>query len=417
MVNFLKTSLVLYFSIFVIELLPAQLYDWRGPDRTGVYNESGLMTSWPEGGPELLWEASDLGTGFSSVTISKDAIYVTGRKGEEDVITALTLDGKKKWETVYGNSWTNSYPDTRCTPTYYKGKLFLLSGMGELVCLNEKGKILWKHEVYADYGASAPRFGISESLLIVNDKVIVSPGGSKASLVAYHVNDGKLAWEAKPLNEITQYVNPLLVKHGDKEMVITLSSGHILAVEANKGDILWKVDYRSHLKTEGRQRTNHTITPTYQDGYLYITSGYNYPGLMLKLGEDGQSAEVVWRNDDLDPHHGGVVLVDGYLYGSTYDNNSRGEWACVDWKTGETQWKTPWHNKGSIISAEGMLYLYEERSGHVGLAKASSSELKVISEFKIEKGTGPHWSHPVIREGKLYLRHGDTVLVYSIKGI
>jgi outer membrane protein assembly factor BamB len=373
------------------------------------------MTVWPEGGPDLIWEYNDLGTGFSSVTVSKDAIYITGRKGESDVITSLSLDGNKKWETIYGNAWTNTYPDSRSTPTYFNGKLYVLSGQGELVCLDTHGNIIWKNDVYTNYGSNPPRFGISESLLVFDDKVMVTPGGSQVSMVAYHIDDGNLIWEAKSLDENTQYVNPKLIKQGNKNIVVTLLSDHIIGINVDTGEILWKEDYRSHNNAEGRFRTNHTITPVYHDSHLFVTSGYNYPALMLKIGENGKSVAVIWRNDDLDPHHGGIVLVNGYLFGSTYDNNARGEWACVDWKTGETRWKSPWHNKGSVIAADGMLYLYEEKGGHVGLAKASPESFEVVSEFKIVKGEGPHWAHPVIREGKLYIRHGDTLMVYLIK--
>jgi len=135
----------------------------------------------------------------------------------------------------------------------------------------------------------------------------------------------------------------------------------------------------------------------------------------LKLSPDGSTPEVVWKNTDLDPHLGGVILLGNQLYGSNWETNSFGKWVCVDWDTGKTLWITDWYNKGPIISADGMIYIYEEKTGHVGLVKPGTEKLNVVSEFKVSKGTGPYWSHPVINKGKLLVRHGDYLAVYSIK--
>jgi len=413
--NLHKIILVVFFLSLINELVNCQLYDWRGPDRTGVYNETNLLTEWPENGPDLLWEINGIGNGYSSVTISENTIYITGKKEEVDVLTALTLDGKKKWETVYGKSWNITYPDSRCTATYYNGRLFVVSGQGDLVCIDTDGNIIWSVNYFKMYNASAPRHGISESPLIVGNKVIATPGGNKASVVAFNIETGNVIWEAEPLNEGTQYVNPKLVEHGGKKIVITFSTNYILAVDSENGNILWSEYYTGHNIGDERRRINHTITPIFRDGCIFVTSGYNHMGLKLKLSDDGTSAEVVWRSNDIDPHHGGVVLLDKYLYSSTYENNSLGSWICVDWTTGKTMWIKKWYNKGSIISADGMIYIYEEKSGHVGLVRPDKTKLDIINEFQITKGEGPHWAHLVIRDGNLYIRHGDNLMVYSIK--
>lgn len=357
-----------------------------------------------------------MGLGYSSVTISDKTIYVTGRKDTLDVLTALTLDGKKQWETVYGRSWIRTYSDSRCTPTFYNGKIYLVSGSGDMVCIDNKGKLLWTVNHFKKYNATSPRFGISESPLIVDDKVIASPGGDEASMVAFDINTGEIRWETEPLNEEVHYVNPLLINHGGKKLIVSLTSNHIIGVDAVNGKLLWKVNYTGmNENTGGRVRKNHTITPIYHDGFVFVCSGYNHTSAKLKLTSDASSAELVWNNKDIDPHHGGVVLLGDYLFSSNYENNANGDWVCIDWKTGKTKWINEWYNKGSIISADDMLYIYEEKSGHVGLVKPSPEKMDVVSEFKIEKGTGPHWSHPVIRDGRLYIRHGEFLMVYNVK--
>jgi len=390
------------------------LYGWRGADRSGIYRESGLLKVWPDAGPRLLWETSEIGTGYSSATVTDDAVYITGRKGENDVLTAFTQEGNKKWETIYGKAWMKNFPETRCTPTFAYGKLFLVSGQGDMVCINKEGKILWSVNYFQKYSAREPQFGISESPLVTDNKVIGTPGGNKASVIAFNVDNGNIVWEAEPVNDETHYVNPLLVEFGGKKIIVTLTDLYVLGVDSKSGKLLWKFNYTAE-NSSGNVRKNHTNTPIYQDGYLFISSGYDNVALKLKLSPDGAMPTVVWKNNDLDPHVGGVVLIGNNLYGSNWETNSFGKWVCVDWNTGNTLWKTDWYNKGSIISADGMLYIYEEKSGHAGLVKPGNEKLDVVSEFKISKGTGPFWAHPVIDKGRLFIRHGEYLAVYSIK--
>lgn len=389
-------------------------FGWRGPDRSGIYKESGLLKKWPSSGPVLLWEATETGTGYSSVTVTGDAVYITGRKGDNDVLTAFTQEGKKKWETEYGKSSDSNFPDTRGTATFSNGRLFLVSGMGEMVCISKDGKKIWSVNYFPEYEGVTPDFGISECPLVVGNKVIATPGGKKAAMVAFNVENGNVIWETPSINDVTQYVNPLLVEYGGKKMIVTQSADFIFAVNSNTGKLLWKFNYAAE-NTGPEKRFAHINTPVFRDGYLFVASGYDKVALKLKMRPDGSVPTVVWRNNDLDPCLGGVILLGAYLYGSNWETSSFGKWVCVDWNTGKTSWITEWYNKGSIISADGMLYIYEEKTGHVGLVKPSAEKLDVISEFKITKGTGPYWAHPVIDKGRLFVRHGDYLGVYSLK--
>ena len=408
---------VLFSSVLIslFSISEAQKQDgWLGPDRTGIYAESGLLRSWPEGGPKLLWETTDLGPGFSSVTVSGDAVYITGGIGENDVLTSFTHEGKKRWDLIYGKAAKSSYPDSRGTATLSGGKLYLVSGAGDIVCISTQGKIIWSVNYYEKYAGVIPDFGISENPLVVGNKVIVTPGGKKAAMAALNSENGSVIWETPSIDDVTQYVNPVLVEFGGKRLIVTHSAKYIIAVDLSTGKLQWKFDYMAH-STTSEWRFAHINTPVFRDGFLFVSSGYDKPALKLRLNADGSPPTLVWKNNDLDPHVGGALLLGEYLYGSNWETSSYGKWVCVDWNTGKTLWITPWHNKGSLIAADGMLYLYEEKNGHVGLLKPGPEKMDIISEFKINGGNGPYWAYPVINNGRLYLRHGNYLAVYSIK--
>ena len=389
-------------------------YGWLGPDRSGIYNETGLLKAWPSSGPVLLWETTDIGTGYSSVTSTDDAVYITGRRGENDLLSAFSQDGRKKWEVIYGKASDSNYPDSRGTATVSDEKIFLVSGMGDLVCISKEGKIIWSVNYSKKYKGVTPDFGISECPLVVGNKVIATPGGKIAAMVAFNADNGSVIWETASINDVTQYVNPVLVEFGGKKLIVTLSAKYLFAVDSNTGKLQWKFDYMAEC-TAPEWRFAHINTPLFRDGFLFISSGYDKVALKLKLNPDGSAPSVVWRNDDLDPHVGGAILLGDYVYGSNYESSSYGKWVCVDWKTGKTMWKTDWYNKGSLIAADGMLYLFEEKNGHVGLVKPGPEKLNVVSEFKVTKGNGPFWAYPVIDKGRLFLRHGGYLAVYSVK--
>jgi len=409
----LITALVLITS--VLNALFSQQYGWRGPGRTGIYNETGLMKVWPESGPALLWEASGIGKGNSSTTVTKDAVYITGTKGEKDVLTAFTQDGKKKWEVEYGNITKNvNFPESRCTPTYSNGKILVVSGAGDLACVASDGKIVWSINYYQKYNAAIQRFGISESPLVVDNKVIATPGGNMASMVAFNIENGNVAWETPPLNEGTQYTNPLLIADKGMKVIVTHTATYIIGVNAADGKLLWKFNF-GEVNAEPRGNRNYIQTPLYRDGFLFAANGYGQTAAKIKISFDGSDPTLVWKNPDINPHVGGMVLIGNYIYSSTHDTNSKGRWICVDWTTGKTMWITDWYNKGSVISAEGLLYIYEEKTGNLALVRPDSEKLDIVSSFKVTKGEGPYWAHPVIDKGRLFVRHGDYFAVYSLK--
>jgi outer membrane protein assembly factor BamB len=388
---------------------------WRGPGRSGMYNEKGLMKSWPADGPSMLWEVTGIGKGYSSATVTADAIYITGTKGVKDVLTAFAPDGKKKWEVEYGAITNNvNSPESRSTPTFSNGKILVVSGQGDLACITREGKIAWTVNYYQKYSAPVQRFGISESPLVVDNKVIATPGGNSAAMVAFNIENGNVVWETAPLNEGTQYANPLLIEYSGKKIIVTHTTTYIIGVNAADGKMLWKFNFGS-VNEDQKGGKNYIQTPIYRDGFIFAANGYNQTAAKIRLSTDGSDPTLVWKNSEINPHVGGMVLLGNYIFSSTHDSNSKGRWICVDWTTGKTMWTTDWFNKGSVISAEGLLYFYEEKGGNLALVKPNSEKLEVISSFQIKKGDGPYWSHPVIDNGRLFVRHGDYMAVYSLK--
>ena len=410
----MRRFFILILTLFVSGLTIGQESGWRGPGRSGIYSEKGFLKSWPEGGPRMIWETTGLGTGFSSAVVTDEAIYVTGRKGDKDVLTSLDQKGNKNWETVYGNAAGKvNFPETRSTPTIYKNKIFLVSGEGDMVCIGKDGKIIWTVNYFKKYNATQPLHGISESPLVVENKVIGTPGGDMAAMVAFNIDNGGVLWETAPLNEGTNYVNPLLIETGGRKIIITLTAKHLIAVNSANGALLWKIN-TEELNEEQRDRRSLINTPLYKDGYIFVANGYKQVAIKVKINPDGSDPKIVWKNTDFTPHVGGMVLLGNYIYGSTHDTNSKGKWICIDWSSGKTLWITDWYNKGAIISADKMLYIIDEKGGNVGLLKPDPEKFNLVSSFQITKGEGPFWSHPAINNGRLFLRHGDYMAVYLI---
>jgi outer membrane protein assembly factor BamB len=391
-----------------------KISEWRPENRTGVSAETGLLKSWPEAGPTLLWSNLELGDGYSQPSFGDNTIYITGLKGADDILYALDMNGKILWQTVMGRAWNESNPQSRATPTVEGNRVYTCSGIGDLACIDgTTGKIIWSYKASELNKGTYGSWGIAESLLIDGDKIYFSPGGPVTMTIALNKATGDVIWRSASLGDKPGYVSPILINYAGKKMIVNASLGHVFGVDASNGEILWKVEHLQ--RADGRDLIKCT-TPLYNDGMVYVTGGYNTGGMMVKIGEDGKSAKVLWTDSVLDDHHGGVVLINGYIYGSNWLNNANGNWCCIEWATGKKMWEEHWNCKGSIISAEGMLYIYEEKNGNVGLVKVNPEKFDLVSSFKVNLGNpGPFWAHPVIHNGVLYLRHTNALMAYDIK--
>ncbi len=414
----MKYFFLLLAAFFVSGFASSQPVQFRGPNRDGIFHETGLLKSWPENGPELLFEIEGIGDGWSSAVEYNSMIYITGKIDTNDVLSAINQNGEISWQTVYGRSWEKTFPDTRSTPTMENGNAYLVSGMGEVVCIEiQTGKIRWKNNAFEENNGSAGRWGIAESVLLYENKAFFSTGGEETMMIALDKNNGEIVWKTKSLNDNIAYVSPIKVEMNGQTQIIGVSASYIYGVNPDNGEIVWKFDYQNFDDSEWDNSGGviNCTSPIFHNGHIYLTSGYNHIGLQFKLNDDLSGVELVWQDHTLDNHHGGVVVVDGYIYGSNWINNGKGNWCCLNFATGETMWEEKFRNKGSIIYADEMLYIYSEHHGYVGLVRPTPEKFDLVSSFRITEGRGPHWAHPAIYNGKLYIRHGNFLFVYNIK--
>jgi outer membrane protein assembly factor BamB len=388
--------------------------EWRNIGRTGVYNETGLLKKWPEEGPRLLMSVTGLPKGFSSVAIGSGKIYLTGTIGDQEVLTALDMSGNKLWETPYGRAWTESFPESRSTPTVDGDRVYVTSGMLDAACIRaESGEIMWSVKVNDIFEGVFGDWGKAESPLVIDDKVFFTPAGNKTTMVALDKMTGRTLWTSESLMDKSSYVSPSIVNINGNQFIAGVTEKYIFAVSPVDGRMIWKFDFGS-LALPPEFRPIHASTPLYSDGLLFVSGGYDHANAMLSLSPDGSQTSLLWSDKIFDSHMGGCVKVGDYIYGSNWLNNSKGHWVCIEWNTGRVMYETDGMNKGAVIAADGMLYCYEEKSGTIALVKASPEKFDIIGSFKVPLGTGPHWSHPVINHGILYIRHEDALMAYKV---
>lgn len=409
-----RINLTISFLLLIVMVF-AQPVQWRGEQRDGKFPVTGLMKKWPDAGPELLMKVEGIGKGYSSVLATDQYIFATGMIDTLDYLSCITPDGQIKWKVAYGRSWTKSFPETRSTPTIEDDRIYIISGTGELVCLNvSDGAIRWKVNVDKDFESEWHIWGVSESPLIVDDKVICTPGGAKTSVVAFDKVTGKLAWKSESVGGQRSYISPIIYQYKQLRYILAATATNLIALEPATGKVAWTFKYYDAAKWDqpGLIWAN---TPTFKGRDIFLSMGYDYRNVMVEMNEEGTAATEKWSNTTLDNHHHGLIELDGFIYGSNWESNSKGKWVCMDWETGDVKYESEWATKGSLVYADGMFYILEEKAGNVALVKPDQNNFEVTSSFKLQGGSGPFWSHPFISNGKMYLRHGEVLFVYNIK--
>ncbi|MCX6287167.1 MAG: PQQ-binding-like beta-propeller repeat protein [Bacteroidetes bacterium] len=392
-------------NLLVYSSYSQDIAQWRGPNRDGIYQESGLLKSWPETGPVLLWHYDEIGEGHSSAAVTNDRIYTNGEINGIGYIFSFDLSGKLLWKIPYGEEWTESWQGVRSTPLIYDGKIYLMSGFGKLVCRKaDNGDLIWTIDILKDFNAPNIKWGITENLLIDGNKLFCTPGGPEANVVAIDRNTGKLVWKCAAKGEASAYCSPALFSHNNRKILVTHTAGSIIGIDAENGKFLWSVDQPNTWSV-------HANTPVYIDGSVYCVSGYDKGGVMLKLSSDGSSVSETWRSPSISNRMGGFVVINGKILGS---DDSGKAWYCTDWKTGTDMYHEKVTGKGNIISAEGLLYLYGD-NGEVVLAQPTPTGFGKVSTFKVPFGTAQHWAHLVIKNGRLYVRHGNSLMAFDIR--
>lgn len=414
--NLKNTSWLVLTVLLVCGTSPGE--DWpqfRGIGRDGKSPETGLLKQWPQGGPKLLWSVGGLGEGYTSAAVANGTVYVTGLIDKKGFVFSYGLDGSLKGKVSYGQEWLKSYKATRSTPTVDDSRLYLMSGMGVVYCIDAASlKTVWSVDIFGKFEGQYPMWGMAENLLVDGDNVICTPGGARGSVAALSKLTGQVVWVCTELSQPSAYCSPRAVQMGPNRVIVTMLKDSVVGLDAGSGKLLW-MDNFDDYHTD-RARTVNANIPVFHDGCIYTTSGYDNGGAMLSLSADGTRMTRVWTDKTLDVHHGGVILIDGYLYGANWRDNRRGDWACIQWTNRKTMYNTRWNgNKGSVIYADGMLYCYDETDGDVGLVRATPKGFEPVSSFTITKGEGKYWAHPSISDGRLYIRHGEYLMVYDIK--
>ncbi len=381
---------------------------WRGPLRDGISQEKGLLQAWPAGGPQKVWTFNNAGLGYSSFAIADGVLYTLGTRGNAEILLALDANtGKEKWvlslSNILENGWGNG---PRATPTVADGNVYVLSGVGTLVSATTAGKENWKISL-SDFGGRKPNWGYCESVTVDGDKVICTPGGSQGAVLAVSVKDGSKIWQSSDITDGAQYASLVPVELGGVKQYVQMTQQHVFGINAKTGELAWKSPW------EGR--TASIPTPIVSGANVYITSGY---GVGCKLVQvKGYEATEVYRNQVMKNHHGGVILLDGYLYG--YSDGPG--WICQDFKTGEMVWNNKTFGKGAVAYADGRLYAQSEGTGEIALLEPTPQGYKEHGKFRmspqstIRSQRGRIWTHPVISGGKLYVRDQDLIHCYNIK--
>jgi len=382
---------------------------WQGPDRTRMSKETGLLKEWPAGGPRVIWSANNLGTGYGSMAVAGDRVFVQGARGSNSVVIALNrADGKEVWAKSLGpidtRMRTPMGAGPRGTPTVDDDRLYVLTESGDLACLKTDGSAVWQLNILKAFGGSQLPWLISESPLVDGPHVVVSPGGRGAGIVKLDKMTGKTVWTSKELSDTAGYSSITVADVQGVRTYMTFTAQAGVGVRASDGKLMFRY-------AKAANGVANIATPVFFNEKVFFTSGYGAGGGLLALSaKDGEVvAHELYHTLNMKNHHGGVVVVDGYLYG--FNDLIL---TCLDVATGNVVWRDRSVGKGSVTYADGHLYIQSENN-MVGLAEASSSGYREKGRFDIPDKGQMSWAHPVISDGRLYVRNQDTLLVYDIK--
>ncbi|GEM_PF-851956 len=383
---------------------------WRGRRRDGISDETGLLPRWPDGGPKLLWKVGGLGQGWSSPIVVGNRLFITGDIDEQLVIFAFDTSGNLLWKTTNGRAWTGPYPGSRACCAYSEGRLYHSNAHGRVACLEATtGRELWALDMIERFRSRGITWGLSECLLVDGDHLILTPGGEKAFMVAIDKNSAEIKWLTPPIpDDFVSHASPILFRWGGKRLITTCSAGHAFGVDVDTGQLLWAQPMRNRFDTN-------VATPIFGDGCLFYVTPYTHLGRLYRL----QPSEGSWRLEHLWTHPvdtvtGCGVFLDGVLYIGGYRQAKW--WFAIDWKTGQTLGEFKDLTTGAAIYADGRLYVLDE-TGKVALLEVGRFGFRLVSQFRLpaQQRIRDAWAHPVICDGRLYLRYHDTLWCYDIQ--
>ena len=392
--------LALSFSVFAQS--NANWPQWRGPNRDGISKETGLLKQWPEQGPALVWKAAGAGRGYSSFSIANGRLYTMGLRGEREFVIAFDVaTGKEAWATANGSAFHNDRGDgPRGTPTVDGDRVYALGGNGDLSALDARsGRVVWTKNILQEFGGRNITWGISESPLVVGDKLLVNPGGPSASIVALKKSDGSVIWKSQSDKAGYSSAIPLQVNGGTQ--VVFFTHQRAVGLNLNDGKLLWEY-------ARPANNVANAATPIARANRVFISSDYGTGGGVVEIKPDGNAQEI-WFTKEMRNHHSSSVLIGEHLYGF-----SSAILTAMKFDTGEIAWKDRSVGKGSLVYADGRLYCFSE-NGVMGLVEATPTGYVEKGRFRIQQGELPTWTHPVVAGGRLYLRDQDTIYAYDVR--
>lgn len=382
---------------------------WRGPKRDDVSAEKGLLSNWPEGGPPQIWKNEKCGLGYSGFSVVGDRLFTMGEEGDQQFILCLNAaDGSEIWRTSFSENYNNGWGDgPRGTPTVDGNQVFTLSASGTVACFSiGDGSQVWAAKM-ADFGGDVPDWGYCESVLVDGDQVVCTPGGRQGAILALDRNTGEKIWQSSDFTDGAQYASIVSATINGKKQYVQLTMQSVVGIDSENGKVIWRADWPG--------QTAVIPTPIVRGDSVYVASGYGVGSQRFDI--DGGTAKSVWSNKVMKNHHGGVILVGDHLYG--YSDGPG--WTCQDWNTGEAVWTEGSKlGKGAIGYADGCLYCVSEKGGDVALVEANPMSWEERGRFKLSPQTkrrsnrGAIWTHPVIANGRLYLRDQDIIVCYDI---
>jgi outer membrane protein assembly factor BamB len=401
-VGIAAVALLFVFAAQALAQGEASWPQWRGPNRDGVSKETGLLKQWPAQGPALVWKATGAGSGYSSFSIANGRLYTMGLRGDREFVIAFDLaNGKEVWATAHGGAFRNDRGNgPRGTPTIDGDRLYALGGNGDLSCLDARtGKIVWSKNVLREFGGSNIQWGISESPLVIGNKVLVNAGGHDASIVALNKDNGAVIWKSQ--SDEAGYSSAMPLQANGGTQVVFFTHDRALGLDLNDGKLLW--DYAKPANDVAN-----IATPIVRGNRVFISSDYGKGGGVVEIKADNRAQEIYFTKD-MRNHHSSSVLVGDYLYGF-----SSSVLTAMKFDTGEIAWRDRSVGKGSLVYADGNLYCFSE-NGVVGLVEATPTGYHEKGRFRIQQGELPTWTHPVVAGGRLYLRDQDTIYAFDVK--
>ena len=405
-IGYLRFAFSLAFVVLCLSTVVAQRSadwpQWRGPNRDGISKETGLLKQWPADGPPLVWKASGAGAGYSSLAVSGGRIYTMGVRNDREYVIAFDVaTGKEMWAAANGGVFMNDRGNgPRGTPTVDGNRVYALGGNGDLSATDAtSGRVYWTINILEKFGGSNPRWGISESPLVIGDKLLVNAGGPDASLIALNKKDGSLIWKSQ--SDPAGYSSAMPVTIGNSTQVVFFTHERAVGLDLKDGSLLWSYN-------KAANNVANVATPVIRGNRVFISSDYGTGAGLVEIKADNTAQEVYFTKE-MRNHHSSSILIGDYLYGF-----SSGILTAMKFDTGEVAWKDRSVGKGSLVFADGNLYAFSE-NGVVGLVVAAPTGYQEKGRFRIQQGSLPTWTHPVVVGGRLYLRDQNTIYAYDVR--